>query len=169
MSEVISEVGGVEPERVVIVETGRTWPARSPSSSLRPRSSRRRARRWPVLVAAACAAPYFRLYTGLRRRRNRGDLRRGEERHRAGRRHGRGHGHGRQPKASIITRGLAETMRLGMAPRWGGPDVRRARRGGRPHRDACRRCRATTRSGCASGRAWPSRRSLPSRSRRPRV
>jgi glycerol-3-phosphate dehydrogenase (NAD(P)+) len=167
MSEVISEVGGVEPERVVIVSgpnLAREIAVKQPAASVVASSSPAMAE----LVAAACAAPYFRPYTGsdvvgteiCGAVKNVIALAVGMA---------EGMGMGDNSKASIITRGLAETMRLGMAL------------GGRPRRSpgspgwatssrrACRRCRATTRSGCASGRAWPSRRSLPSRSRRPRV
>lgn len=62
MSEVITQVGGVPVERVVVVsgpnlaqEIARRQPAASVVASIDPDSAE--------LVAAACATPYFRLYT----------------------------------------------------------------------------------------------------------
>ena len=88
MSEVIAEVGGVEADRIVIVSgpnLAREIAVKQPAASVVASSSPHMAE----LVAAACAAPYFRPYTGERRRRHR-DRRCGQERHRARRRHGRG-------------------------------------------------------------------------------
>ena len=80
------------------------------------------------LVAAACAAPYFRPYTGsdvvgteiAGAVKNVIALAVGMV---------EGLGMGDNSKASIITRGLAETMRLGAGAGRRGGDVRRARRG----------------------------------------
>lgn len=63
-------------------------------------------------VAAACAAPYFRPYTSTDVIGT--EVAGGQERHRAGCRPRRAGVRG-QFKASIITRGLAETIRLGTA------------------------------------------------------
>ena len=109
MSEVISEVGGVEPERVVIVSgpnLAREIAVKQPAASVVASSSPAMAE----LVAAACAAPYFRPYTGS-------DVV-GTEICGAVKNVialAVGMGMGDNSKASIITRGLAETMRLGMA------------------------------------------------------
>lgn len=113
MSEVISEVGGVEPERVVIVSgpnLAREIAVKQPAASVVASSSPAMAE----LVAAACAAPYFRPYTGsdvvgteiCGAVKNVIALAVGMA---------EGLGMGDNSKASIITRGLAETMRLGMA------------------------------------------------------
>ncbi|GAA4395521.1 NAD(P)H-dependent glycerol-3-phosphate dehydrogenase [Ornithinibacter aureus] len=113
MSEVISEVGGVEPERVVIVSgpnLAREIAVKQPAASVVASSSAAMAE----LVAAACAAPYFRPYTGsdvvgteiCGAVKNVIALAVGMA---------EGLGMGDNSKASIITRGLAETMRLGMA------------------------------------------------------
>ena len=64
MSEVISEVGGVEPERVVIVSgpnLAREIAVKQPAASVVASSSPAMAE----LVAAACAAPYFRPTLGI--------------------------------------------------------------------------------------------------------
>lgn len=113
MSEVISEVGGVEPERVVIVSgpnLAREIAVKQPAASVVASSSPAMAE----LVAAACAAPYFRPYTGsdvvgteiCGAVKNVIALAVGMA---------EGMGMGDNSKASIITRGLVETMRLGMA------------------------------------------------------
>ena len=113
MSEVISEVGGVGPERVVIVSgpnLAREIAVKQPAASVVASSSPAMAE----LVAAACAAPYFRPYTGsdvvgteiCGAVKNVIALAVGMA---------EGMGMGDNSKASIITRGLAETMRLGMA------------------------------------------------------
>ena len=106
----------------------------------------------------------FRPYTDIGRRRCRA-LRGGQERHRPGRRHRRGHGHGRQSKASIITRGLAETVRLGVA--LGGDPVTFAGLAGLG--DLVATCvspfRATAPSGCRWARGWTSPRPPPPRSK----
>ena len=105
-----------------------------------------------------CMTPYFRPYTntdvvGVRARR------RGQERHRARRRHRRrAWASATTRKASIITRGLAETARLGMAL---GADPRPSPASpgsATSSRPACRRCRATGRSARASAAACRSRR-----------
>jgi glycerol-3-phosphate dehydrogenase (NAD(P)+) len=113
MSEVIAEVGGVEADRIVIVSgpnLAREIAVKQPAASVVASSSPQMAE----LVAAACAAPYFRPYTG-------GDVVGTEI---AGAVKNvialavgmvEGLGMGDNSKASIITRGLAETMRLGMA------------------------------------------------------
>ena len=113
MSEVITEAGGVEPERVVIVSgpnLAREIAVKQPAASVVASSSPAMAE----LVAAACAAPYFRPYTGsdvvgteiCGAVKNVIALAVGMA---------EGLGMGDNSKASIITRGLAETMRLGMA------------------------------------------------------
>jgi glycerol-3-phosphate dehydrogenase (NAD(P)+) len=113
MSEVIAEAGGVEPERVVIVSgpnLAREIAVKQPAASVVASSSPAMAE----LVAAACAAPYFRPYTGsdvvgteiCGAVKNVIALAVGMA---------EGLGMGDNSKASIITRGLAETMRLGMA------------------------------------------------------
>ena len=114
MSEVIAEVGGCRPERVAVrVRT-------QPGPGDRRRASRRRRvvacidRPTAERVADACATPYFRPYTNT-------DV--------VGTELGgavknvialavgmaEGMGMGDNTKASIITRGLAETARLGVA------------------------------------------------------
>jgi glycerol-3-phosphate dehydrogenase (NAD(P)+) len=113
MSEVIAEVGGVEPDRIVIVSgpnLAREIAVKQPAASVVASSSPHMAE----LVAAACAAPYFRPYTG-------GDVV-GTEIAGAVKNvialavgMAEGLGMGDNSKASIITRGLAETMRLGTA------------------------------------------------------
>ncbi|MGG5258494.1 NAD(P)H-dependent glycerol-3-phosphate dehydrogenase [Phycicoccus avicenniae] len=113
MSEVIAEVGGVEDERVVVVSgpnLAREIAAKQPAASVVASRSEHMAER----VAAACAAPYFRPYTGT-------DVV-GTEIAGAVKNvialavgMAEGLGMGDNSKASIITRGLAETMRLGTA------------------------------------------------------
>lgn len=113
MSEVIEQVGGVPAERVVVVSgpnLAREIAARQPAASVvacRDHST-------ADFVAEACAAPYFRPYTGT-------DVV-GTEIAGAVKNvialavgMAEGLGFGDNTKASIITRGLAETMRLGMA------------------------------------------------------
>jgi glycerol-3-phosphate dehydrogenase (NAD(P)+) len=113
MSEVIAEVGGVEPDRVVVVSgpnLAREIAAKQPAASVVASRSEAMAER----VAAACAAPYFRPYTGsdvvgteiAGAVKNVIALAVGMA---------EGLGMGDNSKASIITRGLAETMRLGTA------------------------------------------------------
>jgi glycerol-3-phosphate dehydrogenase (NAD(P)+) len=113
MSEVISEVGGVEPERVVVVsgpnlahEIAQRQPAASVVSCVDHDTADR--------VAHACATSWFRPYTGT-------DVV-GTELGGAvknvialavGMAHGLGLGD--NSKATIVTRGLAETSRLGQA------------------------------------------------------
>jgi len=113
MSEVIAEVGGVEPERIVVVtgpNLAREIALRQPAASVVACTDHHMAER----VAAACAAPYFRPYTNS-------DV--------VGSELGgavknvialavgiaEGMGMGDNSKATIITRGLAETSRLGVA------------------------------------------------------
>ncbi len=113
MSEVIAEVGGVDPDRVVVVSgpnLAREIAAKQPAASVVASRSEHMAER----VAAACAAPYFRPYTGT-------DVV-GTEIAGAVKNvialavgMAEGLGMGDNSKASIITRGLAETMRLGTA------------------------------------------------------
>ncbi len=113
MSEVISEVGRVEQERIVVVSgpnLAREIAAKQPAASVVAAGSEAMAER----VAAACAAPYFRPYTGT-------DVV-GTEIAGAVKNvialavgMAEGLGMGDNSKASIITRGLAETMRLGLA------------------------------------------------------
>ncbi len=113
MSEVIAEVGDVEDERVVVVSgpnLAREIAAKQPAASFVASRSEAMAER----VAAACAAPYFRPYTGT-------DVV-GTEIAGAVKNvialavgMAEGLGMGDNSKASIITRGLAETMRLGTA------------------------------------------------------
>jgi glycerol-3-phosphate dehydrogenase (NAD(P)+) len=113
MSEVIEDVAGVEEERVVIVSgpnLAREIAAKQPAASVVASRSTAMAER----VAAACAAPYFRPYTGhdvvgteiAGATKNVIALAVGMA---------EGLGMGDNSKASIITRGLAETMRLGTA------------------------------------------------------
>ena len=113
MSEVVVEVGGVDPDRVVVVSgpnLAREIAAKQPAASVVASRSDAMAER----VAAACAAPYFRPYTGT-------DVV-GTEIAGAVKNvialavgMAEGLGMGDNSKASIITRGLAETMRLGTA------------------------------------------------------
>ncbi|HEU5242017.1 MAG TPA: NAD(P)H-dependent glycerol-3-phosphate dehydrogenase [Ornithinibacter sp.] len=113
MSEVICEVGGVDPDRVVVVSgpnLAREIAVKQPAASVVASTSAPMAE----LVAAACAAPYFRPYTGndvvgteiAGAVKNVIALAVGMA---------EGLGMGDNSKASIITRGLAETMRLGLA------------------------------------------------------
>ncbi len=113
MSEVITEVGHVAPERIVVVsgpnlamEIAVKQPAATVAACIDESMAER--------VAAACAAPYFRPYTNT-------DV--------VGTELGgavknvialavgmaEGMGMGDNTKATIITRGLAETVRLGVA------------------------------------------------------
>ncbi len=113
MSEVITEVGEVEAERVVIVSgpnLAREIAAKQPAASTVACAREDVAER----VAAACAAPYFRPYTTT-------DVV-GTEIAGAVKNvialavgMAEGLGLGDNSKASIITRGLAETIRLGTA------------------------------------------------------
>jgi glycerol-3-phosphate dehydrogenase (NAD(P)+) len=113
MSQVISEVGQVEDERIVVVSgpnLAREIALKQPAASVVASGSEAMAER----VAAACAAPYFRPYTGT-------DVV-GTEIAGAVKNvialavgMAEGLGMGDNSKASIITRGLAETMRLGTA------------------------------------------------------
>lgn len=113
MSEVITEVGGVEPERVAVLSgpnLAREIADRQPAASVVASTSHDTA----DVVAAAVATPYFRPYTET-------DV--------VGTELGgavknvvalavglaEGLGYGDNTKASIITRGLAETARLGAA------------------------------------------------------
>ncbi len=113
MSEVITEVGRVEAERVVVVSgpnLAREIAERHPAASVVASASHQRAEQ----VAAACAAAYFRPYTGT-------DVV-GTELAGAVKNvialavgMAEGLGFGDNSKASIITRGLAEMTRLGTA------------------------------------------------------
>ena len=113
MSEVIAEVAGVAPERIVVVSgpnLAREIAAKQPAASVVACVDESLAER----VALACAAPYFRPYTNT-------DV--------VGTELGgavknvialavgmaEGMGLGDNSQASIITRGLAETTRLGLA------------------------------------------------------
>jgi len=113
MSEVIAEVGHVGPERVVVVSgpnLAKEIAAKQPAASVVACVDESMAER----VAIACAAPYFRPYTNT-------DV--------VGTELGgavknviaiavgmaEGMGIGDNTKATIITRGLAETLRLGVA------------------------------------------------------
>lgn len=113
MSEVISQVGDIEPDRVVIVSgpnLAREIAAKQPAASTVACVSEDIAE----IVAGACAAPYFRPYTST-------DVV-GTEIAGAVKNvialavgMAEGLGMGDNSKASIITRGLAETIRLGTA------------------------------------------------------
>jgi len=113
MSEVIAEVGQVGPERIVVVSgpnLAREIAVKQPAASVVACIDESMAER----VAIACAAPYFRPYTNT-------DV--------VGTELGgavknvialavgmaEGMGMGDNTKATIITRGLAETVRLGVA------------------------------------------------------
>ena len=113
MSEVIAEVGEVEPERIVVVsgpnlarEIAERHPAASVVACVRETTAER--------VAAACVTPWFRPYTnddviGIELGgavKNVVALAVGMA---------AGMGMGDNSKASLITRGLAETARLGAA------------------------------------------------------
>ena len=113
MSEVIEEVGQVDPDRVVIVSgpnLAKEIAAKQPAASVVAGRDERMAE----LVAAACAAPYFRPYTGndvvgteiAGAVKNVIALAVGMA---------EGLGFGDNTKATIITRGLAEMSRLGTA------------------------------------------------------
>jgi glycerol-3-phosphate dehydrogenase (NAD(P)+) len=113
MSEVIAEVAGVAPERIVVVSgpnLAKEIAAKQPAASVVACVDESLAER----VALACAAPYFRPYTNT-------DV--------VGTELGgavknvialavgmaEGMGLGDNTKSTIITRGLAETVRLGVA------------------------------------------------------
>ena len=113
MSEVIAEVGEVEPERIVVVSgpnLAREIALKQPAASVVACTDGHTAER----VAAACAAPYFRPYTNTDvigtelggAVKNVIALAAGIA---------EGMGMGDNSKATIITRGLAETTRLGVA------------------------------------------------------
>lgn len=113
MSEVIEEVAGVDRDRIVVVSgpnLAREIAARQPAASVVAGLDETMTER----VAAACAAPYFRPYTNA-------DVV-GTEISGAVKNvialavgMAEGLGLGDNTKATIITRGLAETTRLGMA------------------------------------------------------
>src|SRR6476619_8593312 len=113
MSEVIVEVGKVEPERIAVLSgpnLSHEIAAKQPAASVVACIDLPTAER----VAAACAAPYFRPYTNS-------DVI-GTELGGAVKNvvalavgMAEGMGMGDNSKASIITRGLAETTRLGVA------------------------------------------------------
>jgi len=113
MSEVVSEVTGIGPERVVVVSgpnLAREIAAHQPTATVVACARHATAER----VAQACSAPYFRPYThtdvvGVELG--------GAVKNVIGLAVGiaEGLGYGDNTKASIITRGLAETTRLGMA------------------------------------------------------
>ena len=113
MSEVICEVTGAGPDRVAVLSgpnLAREIAEEQPAATVIACTDTAAGRR----VQAACHTRYFRPYTnpdvvGLRARRG------GQERHRAGLRHRGGARLRRQHRASLITRGLAETARLGLA------------------------------------------------------
>jgi glycerol-3-phosphate dehydrogenase (NAD(P)+) len=113
MSEVIAEVGDIDPRRIVVVSgpnLAREIAAKQPAASVVACIDESMADR----VAHACAAPYFRPYTNT-------DV--------VGTELGgavknvialavgmaEGMGMGDNTKSTIITRGLAETLRLGVA------------------------------------------------------
>lgn len=113
MSEVIAEAGQVAPERVVVVSgpnLAREIAARQPAASVVACLDQATADR----VAHACASPYFRPYTSTDvvgaelggATKNVVALATGMA---------EGLGLGSNTQASIITRGLAETVRLGLA------------------------------------------------------
>ena len=113
MSEVIGEVGGVETERIVIVSgpnLARELAVKQPAATVVAGVDTEMTQR----VADACAAPYFRPYTGhdvvgteiAGAVKNVIALAVGMA---------EGLGMGDNTKATIITRGLAETSRLGIA------------------------------------------------------
>ena len=113
MSEVIAEVGKVEPERIAVLSGPNLSPeiaAKHPAASVVACTDHAVAER----VAEACAAPYFRPYTDT-------DVI-GTELGGAVKNvialavgMAEGMGMGDNSKASILTRGLAETTRLGVA------------------------------------------------------
>ncbi len=113
MSEVIADVGAVEPERVVVVSgpnLAREIAERHPAASVVASADPARAEQ----VAAACAAAYFRPYTGTDVI---GTELAGSVKNVIALAVGmaEGLGFGDNSKASIITRGLAEMTRLGTA------------------------------------------------------
>lgn len=113
MSEVIAEVGGVEQERIVVVSgpnLAREIAAKQPAASVVACVDQS----WAELVAGACAAPYFRPYTGNDVI---GTEIAGAVKNVIALAVGMAEGlhMGDNAKASLITRGLAETMRLGTA------------------------------------------------------
>ncbi len=113
MSEVISEVGGIEPDRIVVVSgpnLAREIAAKQPAASVVACVDQGHAEQ----VAAACAAPYFRPYTGHDVV---GTEISGATKNVIALAVGMAQGlhMGDNAKASLITRGLAETMRLGLA------------------------------------------------------
>jgi len=113
MSEVIAEVGGVDRKRIVVVSgpnLAKEIAAKQPAASVVACVDESMAER----VAIACAAPYFRPYTNT-------DVV-GTELGGAvknvialGVGMAEGMGMGDNTKSTIITRGLAETVRLGVA------------------------------------------------------
>ncbi|WP_153398669.1 NAD(P)H-dependent glycerol-3-phosphate dehydrogenase [Ornithinicoccus halotolerans] len=113
MSEVVTQVGGVDPERVAVLSgpnLAREIADRQPAASVIASASHDTA----DVVAAAVATPYFRPYTETDvvgtelggAMKNVVALAVGLA---------EGLGYGDNTKASIITRGLAETARLGAA------------------------------------------------------
>ncbi|MGW5238783.1 NAD(P)H-dependent glycerol-3-phosphate dehydrogenase [Monashia sp. NPDC004114] len=113
MSEVIAEAGGVEDDRVVVVSGPNLAPEiarRQPAAAVVACRDMATAER----VATACATPYFRPYTDndvigaevCGATKNVVALASGMA---------EGMGFGDNTKATIITRGLAETTRLGLA------------------------------------------------------
>jgi glycerol-3-phosphate dehydrogenase (NAD(P)+) len=113
MSEVIAEAAGVEPGRIVVVSGPNLAPEiarRQPAAGVVACADMEAAER----VASACATPYFRPYTDddvigaevCGATKNVVALASGMA---------EGMGFGDNTKATIITRGLAETTRLGLA------------------------------------------------------
>lgn len=113
MSEVLEEAGGIEPHRIVVVSgpnLAKEIAAKQPAASVVAARDESMAER----VAAASAAPYFRPYTG---RDVVGTEIAGAVKNVIALAVGmaEGLGFGDNTKATIITRGLAETTRLGSA------------------------------------------------------
>jgi len=113
MSEVVAEVARVEPDRIAVVSgpnLAKEIAARQPTATVVASSSARTAE----LIAQVCSAPYFRPYTNTDvvgvelggALKNVIALAVGIA---------EGMGLGDNTKATIITRGLAETTRLGLA------------------------------------------------------
>ena len=159
MSEVIAEVAGCAPDRVAVV-SGPNLAARDRRRAARRDRGRLRRRRTAAAVQQAIATRYFRPYTN--------DDVVGCELGGAVKNvialacgMADGLGFGDNTRATLITRGLAETARLGVGAGRRPADLRRAGRPRRPGGDLlARRCRATVRSASswAAARRWSRRR-----------
>ncbi len=168
MSEVVCEVAGVPLARVAVVSgpnLAREIAHEQPTATVVACTDAETCAR----LQAACTTPYFRPYTNPDvvgcelggAVKNVIALATGMA---------EGMGFGDNTKASLMTRGLAETARLGARARGRPDDLRRASPGSATSsRPAARRCRATAPSASSSGAGCRSPSCVRGRTRRPRA